>query len=798
MAQDDTGGFSLTPTPDTSAPDTGGFSLAPQSAPSSLASTAPSTPIFTPRSYRGPTTPDVTTAIGTGLASGVGKSAIGAQQLLTHLLVNPALPGPQTGVNRLVSAVRNAPASEIGAVNKFEAPSQAAYPFLTGAADVGGQMSSALVPAGAIGDLAPAATWLGRAGQALRQGAISGAEEYAPESHYWKKKAEETTANIGGSMALGQIGEIPIGIGKFMDKYGPEAAKNYAVKRVIDTIKDGEESGYVKAKDIIHLHNTAHAAGVPMTLMESGGAPLQSLAGWVSRTPGAPEATIRGSFDTRMAGARKALLSMIKKNFDSPKTRRQTSKALRSAQMAASMPLYQKLFQPSSIVSIVDQFEKSFSDNTIAMKAAIKETNAAVKRFKESSKKISGDKVHEYMNSPQYQEMRDNQADAEAASKKVSNLESQKKDILSQLRAAQQSEANGIRGVVWSPHIARMIQEPVVKQGIREGMKIQKMEAATQNVPFDPNDYGVRYKTNSEDEIPEITRTPNMRLLDAGKRGLDKILNSYRDPETGKLPLNDETVRTINNLRRAWIDELDRINPHYKPARDAYAGPAALLNALYFGERIMKMNPEDVKEMFEGMSSSEQEHFRKGAAQAYSDYVKQPNFMGGELGSIAQEDELTHARERLQPIFRTKAQLDDFMDSVTGWKAIRNAKTAVIGGSPSAARLAADAAHGSEKFRDAAQIVRNLEHTNVPGILGSISRLARHFDPKQTKEVKTEIAKILADHNIKLSQIAGEVLPTPPPPPPGRFTSAARALSPIGQALGTRAGGWFENQISGQ
>ena len=60
------------------------------------------------------------------------------------------------------------------------------------------------------------------------------------------------------------------------------------------------------------------------------------------------------------------------------------------------------------------------------------------------------------------------------------------------------------------------------------------------------------------------------------------------------------------------------------------------------------------------------------------------------------------APQALQPIFKTKAQLDDFMSSVTGERAIYNAEKKIIGGSPSQERARADAALSGQNVLDAA------------------------------------------------------------------------------------------------
>jgi len=780
--------------------------------------------------------PGILPSIAASAGAGFGEAALGAQQLLGKVLEAPTLQAPPSlstlisgqppgqattgvaGFLNKISDIQNIPANwleqnaaaGLAKLQQQQAPYQAAHPFAAGAGEFGGQAVASFAPEGLLAKLpkaaellSPAETWLGRAGQAARTGLVSGAEQPISGPDYWKQKAKETAANVAGSLVGGQIAEVPRTAAHILSKYSPAAVGHHALKSVISAIDQGIESGHIKAQDIIDFFNTTRAAGVPTTLMEAGGHPVQTLAGVAARTPGKPSAIIRGSFEERTGEekstgekkVRSRLLAAIKRNFDAPETRREAQEALRESQFAASRPLYQKLFQPSSIVSISKQFKEPFAQITKTIKAAEKEWKVAEKRFQDAAKKVSSGKTHVYLNSDELQAMEGAKADAEASAKKLSDLRKQKESILSQLRATQQAEARGIRGAVHSPHISYMMQDPLIQEGIKTGMATQATEAKARFLPFDPNDYGVRYNKQEE---PEIFATPNMRLLDAAKRGLDEMLNKYRNPVTGKLELHSDRARSIDELRRAWIKELDRVNPAYKEARDAYAGPAALINAMDLGEKIMDMHPEDVKKYFEEMSESEKEHFRMGAAQAYSDKVGDLAITDKELRQISEKDELAEARRRLKPIFKTKAQLDDFMASVTGERAIYNAEKKITGGSQSQERARADAAISGQNVLDAAQAALHAKSGNAPGAIRKIGSILSRLDPARSNAVQAEIARIVSDPNIQLSNVPGEVLSMTEAPPPGLFTSAAMGLGPIGQAIGAQTANRLGTAIFGQ
>ena len=785
----------------------------------SLGGAAPSTPPAP--------TPGVLSSIGAGAGRGFGEAALGVQQLLGKVLAAPTLQAPQSlstlisgqppgeattgvaGFLNKISDIQNVPANwlqqnaaaGLAKLQQQEAPYQAAHPNLAGLGEFGGGTVAAMAPGGLLAKAAPAAellkpaaTWLGRVGQAARTGLVAGAEQPISGPDYWKQKAEETAANVAGSIAGSQFFEGLGGIGKFMSKYSPASAKHEAVKKIASTIAQDEKHGNSSAKDVIDLMNTSHAAGVPMTLMEAGGPNIQGLAGHVARAPGASRSIIRGSFKDRLAGATTRLAASIKQNFDAPDTRRAVHQALTESQRAAAAPAYEQAFKPGSIAPLKTQFEKSFNDVSRAMTEAKQQLSQANQQITLASAKVSRAGTNVYSNSAALRELRAAQANAEEAHLKLQTLDKEHASVLTQLRSAQQAEANGERGGVWSPYVSRMLKNPRLQEGIKRGMRIQRDEADAQNIPFNPTDYAVKFDSKGE---PTIFKTPNMRLLDAAKRGLDSLLEEYRNPTTGRLELNEEG-KAIDQLRRSWIDELDRINPDYKPARAIYAGPAASKAALMQGQKILTTHPEDVQQIFSNMTPAQKEHYRIGAAQAYMDQVSDSGLKSSELRKISEEDEMASARKRLQPIFKNKKKLDDFLSSVTGERAILNARQSILGNSATAERLAEDAAQHAQPYLEAAETIKHASNFNVPAAWASFSRFTKHFDLAKREKVREEIARILSDENIKFSDVPGEVLPMPEAPPPGMFTSAAMGAIPIVAALGARAGGGIGSSIFGQ
>jgi len=165
-------------------------------------------------------------------------------------------------------------------------------------------------------------------------------------------------------------------------------------------------------------------------------------------------------------------------------------------------------------------------------------------------------------------------------------------------------------GPVWDNRIQQFIDDPIIRQGIKKGLEVQRLEALSEGKKFDPRDYAIVDFNAAGDPI--IDKVPNMRLLDAAKRGLDDILNKYRNPVTGRLELN-QRGRAIDMVRRSFLQELDGLNKDYAAARASYAGHSEMLDALHKGQDLFKNDIDVVSKGFQALSPSEKDMFRVGA-----------------------------------------------------------------------------------------------------------------------------------------------------------------------------------------
>lgn len=113
------------------------------------------------------------------------------------------------------------------------------------------------------------------------------------------------------------------------------------------------------------------------------------------------------------------------------------------------------------------------------------------------------------------------------------------------------------------------------------------------------------------------------QTLDYVKRGLDDILEGQRDKVTGRLVM-DEYLRSVNKVRGQLVSEMDRLNPGYRAAREAYQGPARERDALNDGYAAVsaRMKPDAMSRVVERLPEAELGQYRTGYSTGMAEQVE--------------------------------------------------------------------------------------------------------------------------------------------------------------------------------
>lgn len=251
------------------------------------------------------------------------------------------------------------------------------------------------------------------------------------------------------------------------------------------------------------------------------------------------------------------------------------------------------------------------------------------------------------------------------------------------LSQAYSDEATGVRGGIWSPRLQEFLNDPIVQMGLQEGMRTQQLKALAAGKPFNPKDFAI---VGEEGGKPVVSKVPNLRALDAAKRGLDGILEGYRDKTTLKLVL-DQRGEAINDVRKALVKELDELtngtNPAYKKAREAYAGPSAVIDAVRMGREWASKDSEQIKKIMDGLSEDQKEGYRIGVARDLTDGIT-----SGARGALTTAKRLvddTEAQKSLRHILGD-AHANQLIEFAEAEVEFSKRGSEILGGSPTARR----------------------------------------------------------------------------------------------------------------
>lgn len=185
--------------------------------------------------------------------------------------------------------------------------------------------------------------------------------------------------------------------------------------------------------------------------------------------------------------------------------------------------------------------------------------------------------------------------------------------------------------------LAPWVGDRIGQDGMQRGLRVAELEHLAEGTPFKPQDYGV---TRGEGGafIPVEGQTPNMRLLDAVKRGYDEIVEDFRDPTSGRLNLN-QYGRAVDANRRAYRDTLTDMYPPYRRALEAWSGPSAQRDALDAGKTALTTNRDIVADRMT-RPVDEQASYRMGAGRGFSDRVSDPASASGQARRLLEDNQM--------------------------------------------------------------------------------------------------------------------------------------------------------------
>ncbi len=247
----------------------------------------------------------------------------------------------------------------------------------------------------------------------------------------------------------------------------------------------------------------------------------------------------------------------------------------------------------------------------------------------------------------------------------------------------------------------------------------------------------------------QTVNAPVMPAIDFIKRALDDIVETSRDQLTGKVV--GDRARSVATVRRELLELVDEINPTYRLARQAFAGPSGSLDALHLGRRFARGDPEILQRQLDRLSPNDQAFFRMGVAEGIREQVlRTPD--GVNAARRIAGNEL--ARERLRAVFPDDASFRQFIAAMDAETEFFKTSNMALGGSPTAPRLAETQSLAEPLVSAGVDVA-----TGQPGP-GAFAALARALGPRGTvvdPRLRTELARMLTAQGGDLQGILQEL-----------------------------------------
>ena len=203
-----------------------------------------------------------------------------------------------------------------------------------------------------------------------------------------------------------------------------------------------------------------------------------------------------------------------------------------------------------------------------------------------------------------------------------------------------------------SGSIGSLLSRPSMKAGMSNALKIAAEEGR------DPNTMGITFNDAGD---PMFSEVPSWQTLDYVKRGLDNVLEGYRDGVTGRLDL-DTYGRAANQTRQTFIDALNENNPVYEQARNAWSGPSESMDAMTAGRNIFKPDSEITAQRIADMSDGNKQYFRAGVVRATQDIM---NSTDNGLAAVKKVFGVPKMQQKIAAAF-PPASFDAFMGRTAG------------------------------------------------------------------------------------------------------------------------------------
>jgi hypothetical protein len=242
----------------------------------------------------------------------------------------------------------------------------------------------------------------------------------------------------------------------------------------------------------------------------------------------------------------------------------------------------------------------------------------------------------------------------------------------------------------------------------------------------------------------------NMSQLDLVKQGLDQLLQSPKAVGAdGRFTPLGAALQRLNTSLKTELDQLtfdQRTGESlYYTARNAFAGPSAMIDAANKGRMSLSRDEAAITDMVRGLSQGEMESFRVGAFEALRAKL---GTQGGQTSIINMWKEPA-TREKLQVIFGDERSFREFASAAAKEGTMKRIQS-VGAGSQTAARAAGMGDLDAGALADVGSAVGNAKTGNLLGAIGSAKNAWTRVGTPEP--VRNEMARILLSQGPEATQ----------------------------------------------
>jgi hypothetical protein len=229
-------------------------------------------------------------------------------------------------------------------------------------------------------------------------------------------------------------------------------------------------------------------------------------------------------------------------------------------------------------------------------------------------------------------------------------------------------------------------------------------------------------------------------LMDYTKRALDDIASS--SSRSGA----NNTARQARDLARVLTRSVDEAVPAYAQAREAFAGPAAIREALELGTTVFsrKVPPDELRKAMQAMTASEKDALLQGARAAVEDAMG--NAVNDAL-SVRNLLRVSYNRDKLKMLLGDDV-VDDLMSAASREMRFGETTNTAIGNSVTAARQIGQ--------MEAAPQMRPTQRPQgvIHGLFTAFDAVRNKIGGESQRKANEELAKILTAGRIPAEALA--------------------------------------------